>query len=260
MLRALRERIKRAPIVGPALHRLYLRKFHHEGELLRISGGLLRDKYWVRFMRTHNDDYVRGNYESEVQAVLARHLRAGMTFFDVGANAGFFSLLGSSIVGTSGKVVSFEPHPETAEQLRAQMAANSVNNVTVVEAAVCEKIGTHKFSDDTAAVMAALDTAKAATRTVTVKTTTLDHEVQSKSVPDVLKIDVEGAEIDVIRGAKQLIAQRRPILLVEIHSNELAAEYDKAMADLSYNTHSLSGSEISAAESGERFVISTPRD
>jgi FkbM family methyltransferase len=258
MLKSLRENIKRAPLIGPALHNLYLRARHNEGELLEIASGRLQGKRWVRFMRTHNDEYVRGDYEPTVQAAIEQRLRPGMTFYDVGANAGFFSLLSATLVGSEGKVVSFEPHPETANQLRRQMAANHANNVEVVEAAVCDKIGTAEFGDDTIAVMASLAGAATTSRTITVQTTTLDRVAASRTSPDLLKIDVEGAEIDVLRGAEQLILQKRPVLLVEIHSPEIALQYDLLMKRFRYQTIALSGERISVGENEERFVVSEP--
>jgi FkbM family methyltransferase len=258
MLKALREKIKRVPVAGPAVYRLYLKARHNEGEVLKINGGRLAGRDWVRFMRTHNDEYVRGDYEPAIQSAIEQRLRPGMTFYDVGANAGFFSLLGATLVGPKGKVVSFEPHPETAAQLRRQMSANCCNNVEVIEAAVCDKIGTAQFADDTIAVMASLGGANSASRTITVQTTTLDNLVQYRPSPDLLKIDVEGAEIETLLGAEKLILHKRPILLVELHSTDIAAQYNHLMKKFRYKTSSLDGGPISANENGERFVVSEP--
>src|SRR5260370_16345544 len=101
MLKGLRKRVKQAPIFGPALHQIYLKSFHGEGEVLEITDGALKGHRWIRFMRTHNDDYLSGNYEPEIQALLVEHVRPGTVFFDIGANAGFFSLLGSRLVAPS---------------------------------------------------------------------------------------------------------------------------------------------------------------
>ena len=260
-MRNLRRHVKNAPVIGHVLHGLYLRAFYQEAKVLTISGGPLVHKRWVRFMHTHNDRYVSGDYEQAVQMAIVSRLKPGMTFFDVGANAGFFSLLGATLVGQYGKVIAFEPHPVTAKQLRKQMAVNLVNNVSVVQAAVCDRVGTDYLSNDTYSVMASLDRGRIARDSLLVNTTTLDHELASRRVPvpDLLKIDVEGAEIEVLRGAKDIITQQRPTLLVEVHSSELAVAYDSAMMEFGYTTRSLAGSEISVAQSGERFVVSTPR-
>jgi FkbM family methyltransferase len=256
MLKAMRETIKRAPIVGPALYGLYMKARYNEGETLEIQDGALSGKKWVRFMRTHNDAYVRGDYEPTVQSAITKFLHPGMTFYDVGANAGFLTLLGAARVGPKGSVVSFEPHPETAAELRRQISANHLTNVEVIEAAICDRVGTAEFSDDTVAVMASLTSSASGHRTIKVKTETLDSIVANRALPDLLKIDIEGAEIDALRGASKLISQKRPVLLVELHSPEIAAQYDSLMKEFGYKTSAADGGEISAGDSGERFVVS----
>jgi FkbM family methyltransferase len=256
MLRNFREWTKRAPIIGPLLHHFYLRLFYHEGEILKIRQGELSGKSWVRFMRTYNKEYIIGNYEQPIQAALAKYLRPNMVFYDVGANGGFFSLLGASLVGPKGKVVAFEPHPATAKQLKKQMRVNKMGQVDVVVAAVSDKVGTAKLSDDTSSDMLSLVNSHKATRAVKVKTTTIDHETKTRPPPDLLKIDVEGAEIDVLRGASELICAKKPILLVEIHSSAIAIQYDELIAKFGYETKDLAGNTISVAKSGVRFVVS----
>jgi FkbM family methyltransferase len=255
---SIRERAKRIPVIGPLLYHCYLKFFFGEGKILTIKEGLLSGKAWIRFMRTSSEAYIIGNYEAPVQAALAKYLRPNMVFYDVGANGGFFSLLGATLVGPNGKVVAFEPHPTTAKQLKKQMHINNMQHVDVVVAAVSDKVGTAKLSDDTSSDMLSLVNAHKSKRTIKVKTTTIDQETKSRPLPDLLKIDVEGAEIDVLRGAHQLICAKRPILLVEIHSPEIAIQYDELIAKFGYETQDLAGNKISAAKSGVRFVVSHP--
>lgn len=250
-MKSVRSSLKRIPIVGPALHGLYLNAFRNEGEILEIKAGHLKGQKWIRFNRTYNDGYVRGDHELPLQNALAAELKPGMTFYDVGANGGFFTLFGATMVGPSGKVVAFEPHKLTMAQLLKQVSINGLSCVHTVEAAVCENIGTAEFSDDTYSDMASLAGAASAARTVTVKTTTLDHETLCRDLkPDVLKIDVEGAEIDALHGMLKTIEKYRPTLLVELHSDDIGRRYHSLMQSLSYET---------ASVSGDRFVISKPR-
>jgi FkbM family methyltransferase len=259
MARDLRERTKQIPILGPLLYHSYLKIFFGEGKPAKIRGGLLAGKTWLRFMRTTVDNYIAGTHEMPVQDALAKYLRPGMVFYDVGANGGFFSLLGSYLVGPAGRVVAYEPHPITAAQLKKQIRANDMTNVDVVVAAVSDTPGMAKLSDDTSSDTLSLVDAERARRTITVVTTTLDRETKVRPAPDILKIDVEGAEIEVLRGGREFIFSSRPILLVEIHSAEIATKYDDLMSELGYETLDLSGNKISAKSSGERFVVSRPR-
>jgi hypothetical protein len=145
MLTQLKRAIKDSP-AGPAVHSLYLKLRYREGETLTIAGGHLKGAKWHRFMRSHNDEYVAGNYESEIQDAITDYLKPGMTFLDVGANAGFFSLLGSRAVGASGKVVAFEPHPVTAAQLSSQARLNDAK-ITVIDHGIAGQ-GSDSFKDD----------------------------------------------------------------------------------------------------------------
>ena len=240
------------------MYNLYLRVFKSEGERLIIKTGPLAGKTWVRFMRTYSDEYFDGSYEPPIQQAMAKYLGPGMVFYDVGANAGFFSLLGAGLVGPSGAVVAFEPHPATAAKCKAQMDANNLKNVTVVVAAVSDRIGMDKFSDGAYSVMTSLEDAATAPKTITIATTTLDHEITKHPLPDVLKIDIEGSEIDALRSAKNLVLKKKPVFLVEVHSQELAIQYDDMMTKYGYLTFSTGGEPISVAQSGERFVISVP--
>jgi len=145
--------------------------------------------------------------------------------------------------------------------LKRQLEVNAIQHVDVVIAAVSDQVGRAEFSDDTVSVMASLLEVRSNQQSrfkIWVDTTTIDHELLTRPPPDVLKIDVEGAELRVLKGAERLLRQKRPILLVELHSPEIAAKYDQRMADIGYQTWSLEGRRISASESGERFVVSRP--
>src|SRR5581483_2433575 len=96
----------RVPILGSALRSLARR--YREGSVVTIKHGEAAGFRWKRHHRYLNGYWI-GQYELEIQAALKRELRAGDTFFDVGANAGFFTLLASRFVGTEGKCVAFDP-------------------------------------------------------------------------------------------------------------------------------------------------------
>src|SRR5471030_1335956 len=72
-------------------------------------------------------------YEPDVGEVFARVLRQGDTAIDVGGNAGFFTMLGAALVGSSGHMLSFEPDPANCARLRQNIALNSFGQVTLVE-------------------------------------------------------------------------------------------------------------------------------
>lgn len=261
MLRELRDSLKKLPVAGPALHQLYLFAFHQEGRTLTIQDGYLRGAKFRRFMHTYHHSYVEGNYESDLQAALVATLRPGQVFYDVGSNIGFMTLLAAKLVGPHGQVVAFEPGPKTAKQLAAQIKANGLRNVLVQEAAVSNQVGMSRFETNTYSVTAHLTAGPSPSGTQSgqvVRTTTLDHFITTHPVPHVLKIDVEGAEIAVIRGARRLLSDHRPILIVELHSEGLSQEFHQFMREHHYQMHLPCGAAAPAGDYN-RFVIARPQ-
>src|SRR5690242_8873726 len=113
------------------------------GVVLPILAGPLRGKKWVVGTGPHG--YWIGTWEWDKQRLVQKLLRSGDSFFDVGANVGFYSLLASRLVGSAGRVVAFEPLPRNVQALKEHLRINRVRNVTVWEAAVSEAEGWASF-------------------------------------------------------------------------------------------------------------------
>lgn len=169
-------------------------------------------------------DTVRGAGEPEVQDALRRHLRSGMTFYDLGANIGFFSLLAARLVGEQGRVIAFEADPEIAARLREHVEHNKFRAVTVAERAVWSESAKVFFEriDPATSPDRGLGhvTCVSSPNTIEIEAVTLDDFARTSPPPDFIKCDVEGAEVEVFRGAQCLLAERRPGILCEIHSEE----------------------------------------
>jgi FkbM family methyltransferase len=168
------------------------------------------------------DAYLRGELEIETQKILVERLRPGMVFYDLGANIGLFSLIAARLVGAGGRVFSFEPDAEVAARLRRNIELNGFSNITVVEAAIWSANTNVRFvaSDassperGTGKLLADEDQADG-TR---VRCIALDDFIQTAPPPDAIKCDVEGAELEALRGAKRLLEARRPWIICEMHS------------------------------------------
>ena len=91
---------------------------------------------WLHLNPRTGRDYFNGDVEPEVQAVLGKYLRPGMTVYDIGANIGFFSLLAARLVGAAGRVTAFEADPEIAARLRENVVRNQGAPISVEEKAV----------------------------------------------------------------------------------------------------------------------------
>ena len=170
-------------------------------------------------------------YEPDVSQAIARIVGEGDVVVDVGANIGYFSALLGAIVGSSGRVLSFEPGAENLARLRANLAANALANVTIVEAAASDAAGDIAFyvnRDNSAGnalwnpgLFPGNDKSKANASVVRLRATTLDDEIQRLGLPlpKLIKIDTEGAEHKVLQGARRLLQGAAvPYVLAELHA------------------------------------------
>jgi len=165
----------------------------------------------LRVWRAHKQN--RG-YEPGTTALLTSLLRPGMTFVDVGANNGYFSLLAASIVTPSGHVFAFEPAPETYQRLLRNVAINGFANVKAQALAVGARQGRaflHSMNhNDGAASLLALGREF---HPIEVAIDSLDSQLRGRSV-DVVKVDVEGFEEQVLEGMGELVAQNPQLRLI----------------------------------------------
>ncbi len=164
-----------------------------------------------------------GVYEYSLQVQVSQLVLPGQVFFDIGAHRGFFTLLASKSVGATGRVVSCEPHPESARTLRRMLAANDISNVVPLEVAVSSSAGTARLmTGDRASTEARLGADEDSEVGVEVAMVSIDLLEDRYGRPDFVKIDVEGFELQVLRGsAKLLSGPRRPVWLIETHSDDL---------------------------------------
>lgn len=195
----------------------------------------------------YNPDTSLGTYEMPVQEILSQYLEPGSIFYDIGANVGFFSILGAKIVKSSGKVYAFEPEAKNAATLRRNAMQNNFDNVTVIEKAVSKTTGEEKLwlreycgshslaSDDSEFALKATNKKDSSSdntpqqaesvpsflrikECVTVETVAIDDLLEQQEIepPTLVKIDVEGAEINVLQGMSQTLKKYHPIIIYEV--------------------------------------------
>lgn len=244
--------LRRIPVVGDLLS-WTSRKLVSRDTLVwtQILAGPAKG-LWIRVNPRTGQNVRKGIGEPQVQKALNDYLRPGMTFYDLGANIGFFSLIAAQLVGPSGLVISFEADPDIADRLRENLAYNRFAHATVEQKAVWSKAGTVPFSrvDSNTSPDRGLGhvvaNEPAGPNSITVETVSLDGYSSSHPAPDFLKCDVEGAEIDVFQGAARLLAEKRPILLVEMHSEENHRALVQKFAALDYACRDLDENHVLA--------------
>jgi len=252
-------RVGRVPIVGEVL-RSYARRFP-EGSVVTIQSGLAAGLSWRRHHRYVNGYWI-GNYELDIQRAIVRLLgpsTKGAVFYDIGANAGFFSVLAAKHVGPSGRVFAFEPLAENITSVEEQIALNRLDQVELVKMAVgaAEGICEFSFPPDQNSI-AHLGAARApGEQTTTVKVTTLDRFAEDHPGPTLVKIDVEGAETDVLSGAASVIA-RGTRFLIELHGADKAAQVVSLLRAARYTFERVDGSPAVDPEAEHHLVALPP--
>lgn len=163
---------------------------------------------------------VLGIYELHVQEMFKTILKEGDVVYDVGGHHGYHSLLASKLVGNIGKVYVFEPLPENRDAIARVVSANDCGNCTVLSIAVSDTIGRTPLFFGTNDSQPSLLARPGGS--LMVETTTLDDFASRHRRPNLVKVDVEGAEYAVLLGARQLLATDPPITwVVELHTREV---------------------------------------
>jgi FkbM family methyltransferase len=252
----LRDWVKHLGFIGSLSEEIYLRLFRHEGEVVEISDGCLRGWKLHRFTRTVTRRHLIGEYESFLQQLILGELKSGMTFYDVGANAGFMSLVAARALGSTGRIIAFEAHPKTAKQAARQFRLNHLDNAVVVSAAVSDAPGFVEIDDGPSSDMVKLVSleSKSPRRKLKVRAITLDQAADTYGAPDLVKMDIEGAEMMALLGASETLSRFNPTLLIEIHSESLSRQVRPFLCSFGYRCYRLSGKEI-ADESHVRFIV-----
>lgn len=217
-------RIVRSPI-GLPLRRALAADAPDGPDAVEVLGGALRGARLYVDMATEKH-YWLGTHEPLVQAVLQRQVRAGDVVWDIGAHVGFFTVLMARQAGSEGRVYAFEPVDRNAVRLEENIDANGLHNVVICPAAVGDVSGFVAFADGATSLEGRIDQAG----TMRVECVTVDSAIAAGCMPPTLmKVDVEGAEAAVIRGAAATITKFRPRILIEIHSIDAGAEVARAM-------------------------------
>lgn len=175
--------------------------------------------------------YRYGHWDDDLELVVSR-LRPGDTFVDGGANVGLFTLAAAHAVGPSGKVISFEPAPSTADALEANIALNRLRQVTVSRAALAGSQGATTFVAFEGAKHGFSSFAPAdlrGGRALPVATTTLDASVDRENLR-LVKLDLEGAEAVALEGALDTLEHARPEFLIEVEDEHLRRQGSTAAA------------------------------
>jgi FkbM family methyltransferase len=247
-LRSLRE----LPLLGDWIHRVSHRILPLDEKVwARVESGPAQG-LWLELNPRTGQNYLRGEAENTVQKILAERLRPGMVFYDLGANIGLFTLLAARLVGDSGKVFSFEPDPENAARLRRNVQRNGFANVAAVESGIWSTTGNLNFVASNAASpdhgIGKFVTAESAAAPVGTLTpcVSLDDFTMNAPSPDAIKCDVEGAEVEALRGGAKMLQSQHPWIICEMHSDANRRAATELLGSFGYATTALDRDHVLA--------------
>jgi len=155
-----------------------------------------------------------GWFETDKQQILQSLQLGGTTVIDIGAHVGFFTVLLSRLVGEKGSVIAVEPLPINLDFINRHIHLNQIENITVLQVALSDKKGVMKFASTGHSSSAHL----AEDGDLEVSVVTLDSLNNFTTPVSLVKIDVEGAEADLLRGGEAFFKSNRPIILLATHS------------------------------------------
>jgi FkbM family methyltransferase len=209
--------------------------------ILPIVQGPARGIRWL--VGSGMPNFWLGTYEREKYELFYKELSAGKVVYDIGANTGIYTVLACRSVGASGRVFAFEPATMNLFYLHENIRANQFVNCEVVPKAVSNSDGTVQFELSGEPCLGRIS----ADGLLRVPSTSLDSFVSTgKPMPHLLKIDVEGAEYDVLTGARRVLLQARPTIFLATHGENVHAECTSMLEKLGYTLHYLTANEIIA--------------
>lgn len=165
----------------------------------------------------------REDYDSELIS-LNKNLLTGNVFVDAGANIGIYTIIAAKLVGESGRVIAFEPTIESYNALNKSIELNELKNVQVYQCALSNREGKTRFYTHPDSSRNSLGPIPGANKGINVNIVMLDKILEQEKVSrvDFIKMDVEGAEELVLKGATNLLSKHKPVILFE--SNFIASK------------------------------------
>jgi len=199
-------------------------------DVVVIISGPLKGSRWCS--KAGSQGFWLGTYEREKQEEFFALVKRGNTVFDIGANTGLYTLLAAKALGDKGQVYSFEPSQRNLEFLRRHITLNKIGNATVFPCAIAAKSGEAFFDQGENHATGHLSKKGQ----IAVNVVTVDELVETGQViaPSILKIDVEGAETSVLKGAITVLNQARPIVFLAIHGSKQHEECCDILTSANY--------------------------
>lgn len=226
------------------------------GTILKIRRGPAKGLRWITGSGTHG--CWLGTYELEKQECLERFVKPGAVVYDIGAQAGFYTLFFSCLAGAKGLVYAFEPFAENVRNLIAHIQLNRLKNVRIIQAAVGSADGVSGMTVDRSRFMNFIIPLNDAM--LVVPTLSLDKAIDTYGFrpPDVIKMDIEGGESSALEGARRTLERYKPALFIALHGIQNSTLVSSLLRELGYSIHALDDGLIKdMAQADEIYALLT---
>lgn len=204
-------------------HGKYKFKFYGGGD----RGEILYHAFWNKMF-------------SEERQKINEYIKSGDTVLDVGGNLGFFVLILNELLGKSGKIYTFEPSKRLSKKLLSTIEINNLNNVEIVNLALGDKEGTSSlyYNPKQSGLSSMVTHDENNSLVEEIKITTIDKfsQIISDRI-SFIKIDTEGFEPQVLRGAQETIKKYKPVIYIELGGDHLESSIEalKVLKEFGYN-------------------------
>ncbi len=213
VLRSLASRLPPDSPLRAGVSRMWTHILDATGKHVRVT---INGRQWLLLNQFRK---LATSYEPEAFRLWSRLIRPGDTVWDVGANIGLYTLTAAEHVGLNGSVLSWEPTPETFSILQSHVSANSPGGrCRLIQEAISNIDGELTFNIQADSTSNRIGGQTSSIGSVKVPVHTLDHWIANETRhPNVVKIDIEGAEVLAFKSMTQLLGNARPIILAAIH-------------------------------------------
>lgn len=192
--------------------------------------GPLRGFKWITGASNHG--YWLGVYEGKMKRYLLPSLKPGDAMLDLGAHVGYYSLIGARKVQATGKVYAFEPLPRNIGYLKDHLKLNDVENVVLYEGAIGHFDGYFNLTDNSPVGAKLSENGRLKVRVYSLK-----NLLQSKAIPipQVIKMDIEGAEYELLNDLKDVLKDQDIKIFLSTHGKDIHRKCLAMLTDLGYS-------------------------
>ena len=258
------------PILKRAITGVFRKRGKASPTVVR-NGVLTGRRMWLNSFSWWQRSLIDGSYDQEVLATIDTMDLCGTTVIDVGAYIGYYTLAFSVAVGEEGRVFALEPNPSSLIRLKKNISLNDrlSGRITVEPLCLADSVGQAYFSLSTGVDLGTASGSHIAGtitldrpdvfsrfgfREVKVNVTTLDEFARERNLmPRLIKIDVEGAEAAVLRGASLTLRTYRPFILLEVHTAASMFDVGNLLEAYGYRT-----TMLKCESDGRAFLRAAP--